>query len=153
MQITCPACQATYEVPDRMIAPGRRVRCAKCGEPWLPASNEPETPMEAVLAAMAAPPPDQGGMAGAAAGGVVPSEFPTLPPEDWPADSPALFGMPSHAGPPGSARGRYSPWPLRLAWAASVLLLLGLGAAAWLYRSPISIAWPPTMRLYALLGG
>jgi hypothetical protein len=40
---------------------------------------------------------------------------------------------------------------LRLAWAASVLLLVGMGAAGWIYRAEISAAWPPAKRLYSLL--
>ncbi len=36
MRIECPACAATYEVPDGMLAVGQRVACARCGDDWTP---------------------------------------------------------------------------------------------------------------------
>lgn len=36
MHLECPACAAAYEVPDSLLAPGRAVRCVRCGESWVP---------------------------------------------------------------------------------------------------------------------
>ena len=46
MQIACPACDARYQIPDERLAPGKRVKCARCGQSWAPidAIPEPEPP-------------------------------------------------------------------------------------------------------------
>lgn len=51
MQLSCPNCGATYEVPDNAIGPnGRKIRCRACETSWfepghLPASTPlPQTP-------------------------------------------------------------------------------------------------------------
>jgi predicted Zn finger-like uncharacterized protein len=51
MQLSCPNCGATYEVPDNAIGPnGRKIRCRACETSWfepgrLPASTAlPQTP-------------------------------------------------------------------------------------------------------------
>ena len=36
MRIVCPTCEATYNVPDAALSPGRPVRCARCGNNWIP---------------------------------------------------------------------------------------------------------------------
>ncbi len=36
MRIVCPTCEATYNVPDAALSPGRPVRCARCGNNWVP---------------------------------------------------------------------------------------------------------------------
>lgn len=41
---------------------------------------------------------------------------------------------------------------LRLAWAASILLLLAAVAAAYVWRAEIIASWPPSARAYALFG-
>ena len=46
MRAVCPSCEAVYEIPDRLIGTGRRLRCTKCSHEWtlLPAVAEaPET--------------------------------------------------------------------------------------------------------------
>jgi predicted Zn finger-like uncharacterized protein len=35
VRITCPTCSAEYDVPGS-LAPGRSVRCARCGNQWAP---------------------------------------------------------------------------------------------------------------------
>jgi predicted Zn finger-like uncharacterized protein len=45
MLIACPACDATYQVPDHLVAAGRQMRCAKCGHDW---HFVPEVPPSAV---------------------------------------------------------------------------------------------------------
>jgi hypothetical protein len=41
---------------------------------------------------------------------------------------------------------------LRLAWAASILVLLLAAAAAYQWRGEIVAGWPPSARAYALFG-
>jgi predicted Zn finger-like uncharacterized protein len=43
MKIVCPACEATYDVPESVLASKRQVRCARCGNDWVPGANwQPE---------------------------------------------------------------------------------------------------------------
>lgn len=57
MRLTCPNCDAQYEVPDDVVpAEGRDVQCSNCGQTWFQhhpdhAPAEAESPI--------APPPDQ----------------------------------------------------------------------------------------------
>ena len=46
---------------------------------------------------------------------------------------------------------RSSPW-LKLAWAASILVLLLAVASAYVWRGEIIAGWPPSVRAYALFG-
>ena len=39
MRIICPACTASYDVPDAMLGGGRSVRCLRCLREWQPASS------------------------------------------------------------------------------------------------------------------
>jgi hypothetical protein len=39
-----------------------------------------------------------------------------------------------------------------LGWLLSVVLLAGLGFAAWQWRQPIMAVWPPSERVYRLFG-
>ena len=43
-------------------------------------------------------------------------------------------------------------WLVPALWAASVLILVGLGAGAVLSRDSLKAAWPPSQRLYGALG-
>ncbi|MBC7430589.1 MAG: zinc-ribbon domain-containing protein [Rubritepida sp.] len=45
MQLACPACAATYQVPDALIGGGRQMQCVRCGEAWFAtAPSHTETP-------------------------------------------------------------------------------------------------------------
>jgi hypothetical protein len=39
-----------------------------------------------------------------------------------------------------------------LAWAASILIVVGLASVGVAMRAPVMKAWPPSTRLYAALG-
>lgn len=128
MRIACPSCAAAYEVPDQLVIPGRRTRCARCGHQWVavpvesdlppPVPLDPNPPEEPETAGDEVPPPPRRS--------AVPKAPPPAPP-------------------------RSGPW-LRLAWAASLLMLVGLGVAGVLGRHAVMTAWPPSARLYAALG-
>jgi predicted Zn finger-like uncharacterized protein len=152
MRIVCPACQAAYEVPDKLLTGGaRRVRCARCGGDWVP------EPVAAPMAQLAPPvepePPD-----------VEEAPPPALPvkaaePEPEP-DLPVRMPV-APAGKRVEEKLAPEP-PVRaargmtvvagLAWAASLALL---GAGAWAgiaFRADVMAAWAPSRRLYVLLG-
>ena len=142
MRMVCPACSAAYEVPESLLPPGRSVRCARCGDQWTPVAPEPPPPP-------AAPP--------------LP---PAVPPQPhWPdaelvePENVEPFGQPvspsftamdrlalHRAGAGGSAM------PLRIAWAASVLGLLLLVVAAYVWRAELMHVWPASQRIYRALG-
>lgn len=125
MRITCPSCEAAYEVPLDRLAPGRGVRCVKCGTVWQPV---PELPEEPVAAAPAPEPPV--------------AEAPAVLAEPVADEPPPVPEPPSRSGGKG----------LLAAWLLSAALLAGCGAAAVAYRGPIMQAWPPSTRAFAALG-
>ncbi len=63
MKIVCPSCAATYEVPEAVVAAKRSVRCARCGNNWVPAGDPvsagpaPGVTPDAVAPASPAAPP------------------------------------------------------------------------------------------------
>ena len=133
MRIECPACAATYEVPEDRLAPGRLVRCARCGSDWmpLPPAPVPEPALAPEPAAEAEP--------------EVPS--PRLAP------SPAVVPLPARALERLKApRLRLHLSALSIAWALSVIVLLAAMWGAYAGRDAIMRAWPPSVRAYAALG-
>jgi predicted Zn finger-like uncharacterized protein len=42
MRIVCSSCAAEYEVPALRLRPGKLVRCARCGNKWLPVDQAEE---------------------------------------------------------------------------------------------------------------
>lgn len=128
MLIACPACAATYQVPDHLIGAGRQMRCAKCAHEWW---FEPEAaPAEEPAAESQTTPP--------------------APPE--PEAPPPLAAEPD-ARPTPSAEPAPGPGlALPLAWAGSVLLVLGGVAGLFVFHAPLAEAWPPLARLYGWFG-
>ncbi len=123
MKITCPSCAAEYNVPGELAA-GRIVRCAKCSTQWAPV---PPPPVEVAPLVPPAPPE---------------AEAPVAMP-----DPPARLAPPA---PPKPVRRR--PSPLLLAWLASILVIVAALAAALVLREPIMRGWPPSQRVYGVLG-
>jgi predicted Zn finger-like uncharacterized protein len=125
MQIACPSCAATYEVPAARLKPGRSARCAACGTEWRPA---PEP------AAEAPPPPAEAPPAS-------PAAAPPAPP------TPFLSAMERLAAEP--SRPPRSP-ALLAAWLVSFLLLGAGGVSAVVWRAEIMRLWPPTSQILTL---
>jgi predicted Zn finger-like uncharacterized protein len=124
MQIGCPNCQAVYEVPPGALASAARVQCARCDHVWTPADVVEEPPRPA-------PPPRPTAMSDADfAGNAAPREPLAAPPAE-------------RTRPPVAALA---------AWAASVLLLVGLGWAGLHWHEQVMQAWPASGRLFAALG-
>ncbi len=42
MRLTCPNCQATYDVPAQVLTAGRKLRCAQCRVAWWPQGPVPD---------------------------------------------------------------------------------------------------------------
>ena len=125
MRIICPSCTAAYDVADSLLKPRRKVRCVRCGEEWEPLADEPP----AIEQAEAAPAP-------------VPAweEQPELRPS----------AMERLAQSPAVLPGRSLALPA--AWTASVVALLLLVGGAYVWRSDVMRIWPPSARLYDMVG-
>jgi predicted Zn finger-like uncharacterized protein len=48
MDIACPRCAVTYRVPEALVASGKALRCAACGQEWVPQASRPEPPAPSV---------------------------------------------------------------------------------------------------------
>ncbi len=124
MQIVCPACDARYEVPDVRLAPGKRVKCARCGEGWTPIAPAPAAVPEPVVAATVD-------------AGQPPAEVQT-----------GFFAATPLATP--QARPRAGAGLVWAGWAATLVVLVACVLAAHRFRPQIEQAWPPSARLYGL---
>ena len=151
MRIDCPSCAASYDVPDAKLAGRKTVRCVRCGHQWVPG------PVPAPGDLPPAAPPS-------------PEPRPDLDRRDsdrrdsdrrdsdrhdperadrGPAQTVADAGRSRLASPVTPSPGRVG---LRLAWAASGLVLAMALAAAFVWRAEVVRAWPPSLRVYAALG-
>ncbi len=161
--MTCPDCDARYEIPPDMAARlPARLRCARCGAEWhqdAPVTQAPEpaflpetTPepvLEMVPQAVPEPAPEP-------ALDLAPAETVEIPPSPAVSAPPfAVEAVPFEPVPPVAARRiAVSPKPetTRLLWFASIGILVGLIALAIGFRGAIIHIWPPSLRLYRGLG-
>jgi predicted Zn finger-like uncharacterized protein len=128
MRIVCPTCSATYDVRDALLAPGRAVRCTRCGEQWLPVKAARPDPAEAAFERSVSPPQDQ---------------YPPAPPSPLT----AMERLASQPAPlPQASLG------LRAAWTASLVVVLLFGWGVIALRTDLMRAWPPSTRLYEAIG-
>jgi len=136
MRVTCPACAADYEVPDRLLAGApRMLRCARCGADFVPPRPEPAAPPPAPEVAVAPPP-------------VAAAPEPAPPqPEAAPPVRP-VRPVPQPLAPRDEAPSR----ALAGAWAASIAAVVLGVLALLLFRATVMEAWPPSARLFAALG-
>jgi predicted Zn finger-like uncharacterized protein len=126
MQIVCPACAAAYEVPMTLLKPGKAVRCARCAGEWVPSPATPDVSMDAPAQAASA----------------------SVPAPEFVPEAARPSRRPPTPGPLPTRPNR----ALRIAWAASVVVVLLLGWVAYAERTMIMQTWPPSIRLYAALG-
>ena len=135
MRLVCPTCSAIYEVPDALLADGKRTRCARCAGEWVPQpAGAPSAPL---------PPTPQ----------VVPAPVIATPP------APAV--APRTARPADVTREtRHRPAGRRMAHTlavsialgASILVLAGLCAAMMVWRAALIDIFPPAERVFLWLG-
>lgn len=126
MRIECPGCKAAYDVPESRLRPGLALRCHRCGLefPAVPPAPEDEP-------------------------------LPPLPPSSLvPPEAAAPPGLTAlrHPEAAGTQPARKPGRALAAAWAGSLGVLAVAVVAAVLWRAPITAAWPPAARAYAVLG-
>jgi predicted Zn finger-like uncharacterized protein len=136
MRIACPSCSAAYDVPDPQVPPGRVVRCARCGSEWTPAGPVPPSPPPAVEPPPPEPEPE-------------PEPFVRPRPAPVPEPAPRESAMDRLAAHPALPQSKLR---LRLAWAASMLLIVLCVAGAIAWRTQVVESWPPSARMYAAFG-
>ena len=147
MRVACPECAAEYDLPPAIAARlegGKTVRCARCGTTWAPPPPRlddfaPENPA-----------PDSPAPAGPPQAPAAPPPPPQSAPR-FPDPPPPLPGLPVPRQEAAEARADTSRF-VTLAWAASLLLLAGAAAAAWVWRIELVEAWPPAARAFVALG-
>jgi predicted Zn finger-like uncharacterized protein len=132
MRISCPSCHTEYDVSDERLA-GRVVRCARCATEWTPVAEAPPPVPEDIPPPVPPPPlpPEWESEP------IVPSPFPpqiVVPPRQ-----PPVVAEP----PPQSAI---------FAWVASLVVIVIVVAASYVWRADVMLAWPPSQRAYQALG-
>ena len=152
MRIVCPACAAVYQVPDSLLeGESRAVRCARCGDEWVPQREAQPLPAAAPAELSTAMPSlaERAVERGAALdAGPANGRKPTMAAPPPPADA-RLAVFPPLVGRPPAAPGRAL---LAAGWVASAAVLLVLLGAAYLWRAQVQAAWPPSQRAYLALG-
>ena len=146
MILTCPSCRTRYQTDGAHFnAPGRNVRCAKCGQVWFQAAPElePELEPEAIVAPAAS---------------VAPANIEQTP-EPVVAEHGALdFGTVPSVEEAESVpeeiprRSRGVAYAQSVGWAALIFLIGAIGWGTIHYRETIAALWPQSASLYAVLG-
>ena len=147
MRAVCPSCEAVYEVPDRLIGAGRRLRCTNCGHEWTlvppPPAEAPAPAPPFLFKETPAPPPPHDAPAPRAAPPV--RQMLRRPPQ---VIDPPLPPVDDNTG-----RSRRGDLALRAAWIGSVLLVVLALALLWAFREEIAGLWPPAARLVGAPAG
>jgi predicted Zn finger-like uncharacterized protein len=145
MILTCPSCRTRYQTDGaKFKAPGRNVRCAKCGQVWFEAAPEPEIvpELEPIVASVTA-------------AAIAPS--PVVAPELAAADGTLDFGpTPNHEEPAAQMveaprRSRGAAFAQTVGWTALIFLIGAIGWSTVQYRETIASLWPQSASLYALM--
>jgi predicted Zn finger-like uncharacterized protein len=173
MKIACPICDASYEVPESVLAARRPLRCARCGHDWIPGGDEPQpepttdVQRETRSAPETVPEPEDeyDNYAAAEAPETITEADLALAAElaDETVGEPAAPALPPAAPfvPPQPVAPRPTlsittlPPPRaqpRRAWAVSFVALAVLAGVLLVFHKPIAHAWPPIARLYGLVG-
>ncbi len=161
MRIACPSCSAAYDVPDSLMTAGRVVRCARCGGEWAPVQSTPTVRDEASAGES---PHSEPPFSESALSESLPDEAPAPPLAELAAETAPGLAVADdtavRAPPRTSAMDRLAAHPaepalgswLRIAWAASIVLVVLAAGGAYAWRSQIVEAWPPSAHLYAAFG-
>lgn len=150
MRIVCPSCQAAYEVPEKMLTgTPRKVRCARCGNNWVPELTV--SPIE-VAPSMVAP---EAVLHAAVPEQAMPPAEPAPTPKQALPEPPAMgprVGEKLTPEPDDRQAGHRTARLAGLGWAASIAVLAGAGWAAVFFRADVMAVWAPSRRLFDLLG-
>jgi predicted Zn finger-like uncharacterized protein len=146
MRIRCPDCDAFFDVPDDKMRPGRSVRCARCHSIWtpVPESLVSEGAAEEDEHDFDPPPTGAERMPELHVSDTNEQEFQAE--ESWPAYEPLV------APRPEVRETDRSRMVVLLAWMLSLAVLGGVVGAGYVERSAVMRLWPPSQRVYQLVG-
>lgn len=152
MIITCPACSKKYSIKSDAVGPkGRTVKCKNCGHKWH--QSPPGAIAQPAPTPTPPPPFDQEDALGA--------DF--TPPPEGPSEGEVDAGFEAAeqiADPPPIPEQLIRPEDVGAApkkrsivgWLVFLVILVGLGAAAVVFRTPVMTALPGTAPIFALMG-
>jgi predicted Zn finger-like uncharacterized protein len=146
MILTCPSCRTRYQTDEtRFVAPGRNVRCAKCGHVWFQAAPAPDAELELEpIIAQAAP---AHGSRAAPVAEAAASEAKSVQLGAGPAFKDSISASKESPRRSGGVRFAQSA-----GWAALIVLIATIGWGSVRYRQTIASLWPQSASLYAAVG-
>ena len=136
MRIVCPSCAAVYDVPDGRLVPGQFVRCARCSANWA-ALDEPTFPERA----LSGPAPPEVSVLVMADPVPISRKTEAVPASEMPS-APSSRPLSALAATPAVIAG----------WIVTVAILIGLVWATVTWRNEVMRAWPPSERLFGVIG-
>ena len=142
MILTCPACDTRYSVdPNSLLPNGRAVRCAKCGNTWTerPPADMPRT----IAAPLERDEPDD-----SVADEV---EVPSIEEMTVRAERP-LFRPRGSRTPTKREEAPKLHWGAIIGCGSFAAVLVGLVAGGVFLRGAIMTMWPPSTKLYEVVG-
>ena len=147
MILTCPSCRTRYQTDGaRFKAPGRNVRCAKCGHVWFESAPElvPQAEPEAIVipSAAVAPATVEQPVQAVSASDRGALDFATVPREEKAAAVPDKVRRAS----------RGVAFAQSIGWMALIFLIGAIGWGTIRYRETIAAVWPQSASFYAVLG-
>lgn len=156
MILTCPECSAKYIVDPKALLPnGRMVRCAKCKYSWKEAAPSKDTPT--VADAEADGPKTESPVKESPKEPVAQPEEEAVP--ETPAEDFAINRtrrkkrprpMPKGSNLPALQNHRHGN--MMWGWYSLAAFIIIIVSSFLIFQSSISHIWPPSSKLYALLG-
>jgi predicted Zn finger-like uncharacterized protein len=145
MILTCPSCGIRYQADaQRFAAPGRNVRCAKCGHVWFQTPPVAEIEPEPEPVIPPSPPEPESFVRSIEP----PPELMSPRIEEEPMVTGGVFVEPEIKKP----RSRGAVIGQIVGWAALILLVVAIGWSVVQFRQTIANLWPQSASLYAAIG-
>jgi predicted Zn finger-like uncharacterized protein len=153
MILTCPNCATRYQTDASIAAPGRNVRCAKCGQVWFqsPPEPEPEPALESELEMTESMATSDAPEVAHHAHEAAVEESPAYSHDPREAERQARYEAHRQRAEPGTDKPR--PGFAKVAgWIVLIVIIIAIIFAIISYRQSIALMWPQTSSMYATIG-